>query len=238
MPPLAGALLGCRDLALGDRDLGDWVRRSRALDERRHPRRIRKRIVAEKINRQATPRLEQAHCGRCPRKRQAIENRAPSRGASRVGVSQRASPETAGVVDTCPSPSSEDSFVTKLLAFGISLVAALSVADPTFAQANQQQYNNGVVYFFANTFVPTSATTYTRSFGSATSIGNRSGGAPHSVRPPVSIACSRTERLPYPGCLAKRGSLHGAAFCPQVVRSQDEGFARTKNPLHERRSSQ
>ncbi len=54
------------------------------------------------------------------------------------------------------------------------------------AQANQQEYNNGVDFFFANTFIPTAATTYTRSFGSATSIGNQSGGA-ETVAHPIGV---------------------------------------------------
>lgn len=70
----------------------------------------------------------------------------------------------------------------KFVLFGLALVAVAFVAAPTFAQTNQQSYINGVDYFFGNIIVPpTNATTYTRSFGSATSIGNQSGGAETSV---------------------------------------------------------
>jgi hypothetical protein len=68
--------------------------------------------------------------------------------------------------------------VRKFVLFGLALVAVAFVAAPTFAQTNQQSYGNGVDYFFFNIIVPpTNATIFTRSVGSATSIGNQSGGA-------------------------------------------------------------
>lgn len=58
----------------------------------------------------------------------------------------------------------------------------LSAWTSASAQTNRQVYHNGIDYFFANAVLPPSDfSTITRAFGSATSIGNRSGGAENAV---------------------------------------------------------
>ncbi len=75
----------------------------------------------------------------------------------------------------------------KFILFGLALVAVAFVAAPTFAQTNQQEWHNGVDYFFGNTVVPPSnVTTFTRAFGSGTSIGNQSGGV-ETVSHPIGV---------------------------------------------------
>jgi hypothetical protein len=70
--------------------------------------------------------------------------------------------------------------VRKLFLIGLALLAVAFVGVPAFAQTNPNPHHNGVEYFFFNPIVPpTNATTVTRSFGSASSIGNESFGAAH-----------------------------------------------------------
>ncbi|MEQ8767332.1 MAG: hypothetical protein RL885_25700 [Planctomycetota bacterium] len=60
-------------------------------------------------------------------------------------------------------------------------IVALLLAVPAAAQTNLHEYHNGVDYFFGNGTIPSNTTTYTRSFGSATSMGNFSGANENAV---------------------------------------------------------
>ncbi|MEQ8765165.1 MAG: hypothetical protein RL885_14625 [Planctomycetota bacterium] len=64
----------------------------------------------------------------------------------------------------------------------VAITTWVGSASLAWAQTNQQTYHNGVEYFFKNTFAPPSpVATYTRAFGSATSIGSESGGVEGNV---------------------------------------------------------
>ncbi|MEQ8767654.1 MAG: hypothetical protein RL885_27375 [Planctomycetota bacterium] len=70
------------------------------------------------------------------------------------------------------------------LGFCPALLVVILLAGSLLGQTNRQSFHNGVDYFFKSSVLPpTNVSTLARSFGSATSIGNASGGTEVSVHP-------------------------------------------------------